>query len=385
MAAPTGYNVLGYGNMITSEPRMSAYADALRRAVTPGCSVIDIGAGPGVFSVLACQYGAGSVVAIEADDVIDLGRSFAAANGCADRITFVQGLSTDYQTATKADVIVSDIRGGLPLFEGHIPAILDARERLLRNGGTLIPMRDTIRLALVENSAGYAPHEKPWLDNRFGLDLSAGATFAANVRTKEIAKRSDLLTDAADLLIIDYRTITDPNADCAASLVAIRPGTAHGLQIWFDAELAEGIGFSNAPGEPEQIYGQNFFPLARPVELDAGDTIDVQVSARLVDGIYVWSWNSAVRRAGSSEPVARFRQSSFGAKIISPQSLRTRAADFAPPARNAHHMDRFCLSLIDGKRSHGDIAEQLRAQFPGRFAAASDALDHVVNLTARYR
>jgi protein arginine N-methyltransferase 1 len=28
---------------------------------------------------------------------------------------------------------------------------------------------------------------------------------------------------------------------------AERPVTAHGLVVWFDTELAEGIGFSNAP------------------------------------------------------------------------------------------------------------------------------------------
>ena len=385
MGSPTGYDILGYGRMVTSEPRMSAYAQALREAVTPGCTVFDIGAGPGVFSVLACQYGAGSVVAIEPDDIIQLGRQFAAANHCSDRITFVQGLSTDYQPASKADVIISDIRGGLPLFEGHIPAIVDARARLLRPGGSLIPMRDTIRIALAENAEAYLLHEKPWLDNRFGLDLSAGSSFATSVRTKAAVSPADLLSDVEDLLVLDYREVTQSDADCRVTLVATRPGTAHCLQLWFDAELADGIGFSTAPGEPEQIYGQNFFPLAQPVRLAPGDCVDVQVTARLVEGSYVWSWNSSIRRAGASQPEESFRQSSFGAMVMSPDSLRTRAGDFVPPACTAHKVDRFCLSLIDGKLTQTEIAAAALSEFPGRFANSGEALNHVVKLTNRYR
>ena len=385
MGLPTGYDILGYGRMVTSEPRMSAYAQALREAITPGCAVIDIGAGPGIFSVLACQYGADSVVAIEPGDIIQLGRQFAAANDCADRIAFVQGLSTDYRPSSKADVIISDIRGGLPLFERHIPAIIDARERLLRPGGSLIPMRDTIRIALAENAEAYLLHEKPWLDNRFGLDLSAGASFATSVRTKAAMSQADLLSDAKDLLVLDYREVTQTDADCSVSLVATRPGTAHGLQLWFDAELADRIGFSTAPGEPEQIYGQNFFPLARPVQLAPGDCVDVQVTARLVDGSYVWGWNSSIRRAGSGGPEVSVRQSSFGATVMSPDSLRTRAGDYVPPARNDHEVDRFCLSLIDGKLSLAEIAAAAQAEFPGQFANSAKALNHVVKLTNRYR
>ena len=119
MTKPAGYSVAAYGRMITCEPRMSAYATALRNAITPGCRVIDIGAGSGIFSLLACQYGAGSVIAIEPDPSVELLRVAAQTNGFDDRITIVQGVSTDY-VGPKADVVISDLRGCLPLFEYHV-------------------------------------------------------------------------------------------------------------------------------------------------------------------------------------------------------------------------------------------------------------------------
>src|SRR6478735_9305250 len=104
MRGPTTYSLISYGGMVACEPRMAAYAQALRQAITPGCTVIDIGAGPGVFSLLACQYGAGAVFAIEPDDSVELLRQMAKDNGCSDRITIVQGLSTEFTPPSRADV-----------------------------------------------------------------------------------------------------------------------------------------------------------------------------------------------------------------------------------------------------------------------------------------
>jgi len=196
---PTGYQVTSYGDMITCEPRMSAYAEALREAITSGCSVIDIGAGSGIFSLLACKYGAGSVVAIEPDDSVEVLRASAATNAYDDRITVFQGVSTDY-LGPPADVIVSDIRGCLPLFEHHIATIVDARSRLLAPGGRMIPARDRLQAALVHDPDFYRPNIEPWLDNAFGLDLSDGHRFAVNQWRKASFTPIDLMSAPQELL-----------------------------------------------------------------------------------------------------------------------------------------------------------------------------------------
>src|SRR5579864_6216059 len=109
------YNLTDYGAMMFDQPRMQAYVSALERAVRPGSVVLDIGTGTGVFALLACRFGARKVYAIEPNDAIHVARRLAADNGCADRIEFVQDLSTRITLPEKADVIVSDLRGVLPL------------------------------------------------------------------------------------------------------------------------------------------------------------------------------------------------------------------------------------------------------------------------------
>jgi len=346
--------------------------------------VIDIGAGPGVFALLACRYGAGTVIAIEPNDSIELLRRMAAENDCSDRITIVQGLSNQYEPDAKADVIISDLRGALPLFENHIPTIVDARDRLLEANGTLIPSRDTIRMAVVDSEESYAPSNRPWLHNHFNVDLSYAHRFAANVWSKVKIEASTLLCDPVTLAVLDYSTITDPDLTSSAKLIATRAGTAHGLLLWFDAELAPGIGFSNAPGEPPQVYGQSFFPFERPVELLVDDRIEVGVRAKWIAGDYVWSWQTDVYRGESESPIASYRQSSFQSRIFSPAKLARRATTFIPPALPDHAVDLYCLGLFDGKKSLGVIADALAAAYPDRFAGQVDALTHVTLLADRY-
>jgi predicted RNA methylase len=66
------YSNPGYVSMIAERVRMRAYTAALRNAVKPGSVVLDLGAGKGIFAVLACRFGARRVYAIEPSDAIEV-------------------------------------------------------------------------------------------------------------------------------------------------------------------------------------------------------------------------------------------------------------------------------------------------------------------------
>jgi len=86
---------------------------------------------------------------------------------------------------------------------------------------------------------------------------------------------------------LSYNTIENPDVKGEITWTVARSGTGHGLSIWFDATLAEGIGFYNGPGMPELIYSMAFFPWSRPVPLTAGDQISVTLGANLVNEDYL--------------------------------------------------------------------------------------------------
>lgn len=379
------YSIAGYGEMITDRLRTDAYCEALRRAVKPGAVVLDIGTGAGIFALLACRFGARKVYAIESGDVIQMAREVAAANECSERVEFIQKLSTKLELPERADVIVSDIRGILPLFAQHLPSIIDARRRLLAPGGVLIPQRDTLWAAVVESPELYKRYTGPWEDAHYELDMAVVRPIAINTWSKGRPKPAQLLTEPKCWTTLDYGSIDQPNVRGELTWTASRAGTAYGFSLWFDAELAEGVGFSNSPMSPELIYGNAFFPLFTPVPIAAGDSVSVKLEANLVGDDYVWRWQTCVLTQGDPAQVkARFHQSTFFGAPLCPNRLHKRAANYMPHLSEDGQIDRFVLGLMDGERSLDQVARCLGQRFPARFATLEQALSHVSDLSQQY-
>jgi type I protein arginine methyltransferase len=384
------YTISQFGNMYVNKARMDAYAAALRDAVTPNSVVLDIGAGTGIFALLACRYGARRVYAIEPDDAINLAREVAAANGYSDRLTCIQSLSTKVVLPERADAIISDMSGLLPLFGQHIPAIIDARDRFLAPGGALIAQQDDLRAAIVYAPDGYRKLTQPWSENPFGLDLSAGWPLVANTMSSLTDKQAKLLTRPSNLAVLDYRTIADSNMDGELASTVDEPGTGHGAAVWFDRIVADGIKISNEPGAPEavntsDIYGQAFFPWPNPVDLEPGDRVSFRMKADLVRDEYVWRWETTIRMTEREQEIkAHFFQSSLHGHVLSVESLKKREAECIPAPNEDARIDAFVLSKIDGHTSLRRIAHAVAAAFPLRFNGWQDAMSRVGDMTVQY-
>src|SRR5260221_11182370 len=120
------YSVGGYGEMMADAVRMAAYERALRLACRPGSVVLDLGTGTGILALLACRVGARHVYAVDPSDTIGLAREIARVNDVSERITFIQGLSTDIELPEPVDVVVADVRGVLPMTGTSLATMIDA-------------------------------------------------------------------------------------------------------------------------------------------------------------------------------------------------------------------------------------------------------------------
>ena len=122
-----------------------------------------------------------------------------------------------------------------------------------------------------------------------------------------------------------------------------RPGQVHGLCLWFETTLTEGVGFSSAPGRAELIYGQGFFPLASPQTVEPGDVVSVQLAANLIGNDYVWRWSTQVRSRNDAKPPVQFEQSNFAASPLTSDSLRKEKFYGMPTLSEDGHIDRAIL------------------------------------------
>jgi protein arginine N-methyltransferase 1 len=378
------YSLIEYGNMIADVERFRAYKKAITSVVRPGDAIAEIGCGPGVFALLACQAGARRVYAIDSEPIVDLARQLAAANGFSDRIEFIQSDSRKANLPERVNVIISDIRGAVPLFNHAISTIDDARTRFLAEGGVLIPQRDTLKAAVIEAPSHYEQITSPWRKAAQGLDLSAPLQLVLNHECYHLYFRSEqLLTEPQSWCVLDYQRGAAKNGAAELQFRAARPGTAHGVCVWFEAQLFGSDGYTTGPGTPTSgISGQLFLPWPEPIAVVEGQEFDVILHADLVGNDYVWRWEAKI---GVGEGITRhFRQSSLQGANFAPQTLRRRAADFVPALSEEGRANRWLLQAMNGKASLEQMARAAAQQFPKIFPRWEDALRRAADLAAQF-
>jgi protein arginine N-methyltransferase 1 len=377
------YDLADYGAMIADRLRTEAYAQAIARAVKPGAVVMEIGCGPGLFSLLACRAGARRVYAMESNESVAFARELVAANGYSDRIEILHGASRRLNFSERADVIISDIRGVLPLLSDAITSLEDARQRFLAPGGVMIPASDTLHAALASVAEFYAQIISPWPDLFDGVRLSLMRERALNSTCSVSFEASMLISAPQEWGRLDYQRGTQKRYAAELRLQASRSGLAHGICLWFETTLFEDLGYSTGPGHPDNVYGQLFLPWREPVNLEAGEEVLVELHADPVGGVYIWRWSA--RFPAKNQVAGRvFSQSMLDGARFSPEALRRRSMEFAPKISALGQAESWVLQAMDGSKSLREIADAAAARFPEVFRDSQEALEVVCTLSDKF-
>ena len=369
--------------MIADTGRVEAFVAALRSRIRPGHVVLDIGTGIGIWAFFACHFGARKVYAVEPQGIVHRARSTAIANGLAERIEFIQALTTEIDLPEKVDGIVADIRGSLPLFYGSLTTLIDARERFLKTGGWMIPERDVVWAALVSDARLYDDWIGFWDSRPLGIDFGTIRAGASGEWGRRRMLPDSVFGSPVKWATIDYHALSEPRVRGSLEWRIDQQVIAHGLCVWFDMEDPSG-GLSNSPfSSEEHLYSQAFFPWVRPVKLGAGDTVVAELAADPVGDDYLWRWSAIVRDADGSEK-ANFKQSSFDGALVSADELRRRAHSHCPALNTGGEIDRMILDRFGNGSSLEQIAREVAEKFPRKFPTWERALTRVGTLSAQY-
>lgn len=260
-------------NLLDDDVRTKAFIHAIAKIVKRGDVVADLGAGTGVLSVAASRAGARKVYAIERGPIARVGAALTEENA-ARAVEWIEQRSFDVILPEPIDVIVSECFGVLAAGGTMLQAVDDLRRRHLRPGGTVIPRGATIWVAPVE-----APSEHRWVarwnERRHGMTFRSAAALAWNNLYNAVFSPRALCSPPLRIAEPDFASGTFAGE---AESAITRAGTVHGLAAWFDADLAEGVTLSTAPGKKSSAWNQVFLPFARPMRVRRGARVRIALS-----------------------------------------------------------------------------------------------------------
>jgi SAM-dependent methyltransferase len=150
--------------MLSDSVRNKLICEAITQNVTEETNFLDIGAGTGVWAILAAKLGAKRVVAIEIEEaLIPIIFRHAQENGVAHKIEIIHGNSDDVRIRGKFDVIISELFGGDALGEATTKSFVSLRNRFLAPNGILMPQKLAMLAApaRIKKSVQNVPVELP--------------------------------------------------------------------------------------------------------------------------------------------------------------------------------------------------------------------------------
>ena len=263
-----------YLPMVQDTARHKIYEMAFRSAIRSNSSVLDIGAGTGLFAMMAARAGAAQVVTCEANlAVAEVVSEIISRNGLADRVRVVAKHSSDLEIGVDlngpADVMVWDNLSRTLIGAGALPTVEQAVRRLVRPNGRVIPAKGAICVALAEDRKAH----RQQMGIVEGFDLSPFNRLAAPCYWIEHPERLVQRSEPSDLFHFDFES-GGPFPQARATVTfSTSGGRVNGIAQWIYLELDE-ESECYFPDKTSSLGGM-FYPLMRPIEMALGDELTV--------------------------------------------------------------------------------------------------------------
>lgn len=265
--------------MLNDVERNDAFQIAIKRAVYPGCTVLDVGAGSGLLAMMAARQGAHFITSCEMlQPLAYLAKRIVALNGFKDQIKIVPKKSQDLlvgrDLANRANILITETVDCGLVGEGILPIIRHARQSLLTPEATIIPARAVIKFSLLESSM---VHNLNFVSNAADFDVSPFNIFSTMgyfpVRLWIWPHR--LLSQPSTAFEFDFRVDSLTARQRQMSVQVERSGTLHGIVFWFELDLGNGVVFNNAVDNNKSHWMQAVQCFETPIAVQQDELLEL--------------------------------------------------------------------------------------------------------------
>jgi len=271
-------------SMINDQERNNAYLKAINLAIKNKDYVLEIGTGSGLLSMMAIDAGAKKVITCESNKSISkIASKIISKNGYKDKIRVINKKSTELtignDLSQKADLIISEIFSSNLVGEGVQATILDAKKRLLKSNGKLLPESGEIKFALIKGNSEL--EEQCFTSEINGYDLSdfnqiTGKKF--NIHIKGL-NSSFLSNDNSAFSFDFYGNEEIKEKEKTIDIPVIKSGTCIGIQTWIKINVYQNIYLENKPSNTKKSHWSNpIYRFKKPLKLSKGEILKVKAS-----------------------------------------------------------------------------------------------------------
>lgn len=270
--------------MMNDRRRNSAYFAALESAIAPDSEVFEIGTGAGLVAMMAAKLGAKRVTTCEAVPLIAAAaQRIVAENGYANSVKVIPRRSVDIDVGDdlggKADILVAEIFSSELLGEHVLPSIEDAKRRLLKPQGRVVPAAGSIMVALFGDGE---LARNLVVDNTLDFDLQH---FNALISEKQVTARTDLnvamLSDDIEAFRFEFqRDDSFPGQTRSLDIPVKAAGRCYGIIQWIRLQMTDAIRFENHPSEHAPVSNWQYctYVFAQPLDVRPGQIAVVSAS-----------------------------------------------------------------------------------------------------------
>lgn len=354
---------LGY---ITDTKRSARFQAAVKRVIQDADVVLDLGCGSGVLGLMCLQQGAARVEGVDETPILELARRAYELAGYADRVRLHRTSSHLLTLDSRVDLVICDQVGYLGIDYGILQTLADAKARLLKPGGRLLPRSVDIFLAPA-GGPRTSKATRAWLMPqvpgafRFARDYVVNSKLAVRLTPGEIkgqpaAVATYRLGDAPPPL---HRWMAEWTAEEHCQI--------EGVAGWFSAKLAPGVQMTNSPLSRAAIKrSQGLLPLSEPIRVRAGDRVSAEVLIRPEENII--KWTVAHPASGTVHTHNTLR-----GMLLSSRELRQAISSSQPRLSEQGRAQLTALGLCNGTRSKLEIEAALFAAHPEVFPTQVEA------------
>lgn len=301
------YDDFLYFVMLQDEVRNDLFEEAIA-AQARGRVVVELGTGPDLlWASLAARSGASWVLAVEAlEPSAREAKQRAASLGS--HVEVFHGDATEVSLPVQSDMCIVELVGAIGGAEGIAAIVGDAWRRHLKPGAVVVPHRVRTRIAalgaseLLDGSPALHPNVAPYVGK---VLRSVGSVFDLRMCLTGLTA-ADLLTTTGLLEDLDLSANVQKHAH-QVHLEVTRPGAVDSGLLWLELQCAPGQEVLDSLATVTNWVPVLLpFDLERPVAVEPGDVLVLDVTRQLYDAVHPgWTFSGVVRRQDGPSTAVR--------------------------------------------------------------------------------